>query len=212
MQLTYSPEAVLEKYDAAIHKVCHKYYFDNPRFSYDDLVSEARMVAIKAARAYNPNHESGASFLTWLLDSLDTEIREYVSRNRYDLTVTEHQQRKDYANGTLDRLEREASAKIRLDYQTELSHGLSLPFELSIPSGYPSPEDIMIHSETIDVLREEIEALPEREKAVINLRWFENKTLNEIAASMRVAKQTIYGWEKSGLDKLAKRVKARLGE
>lgn len=210
-----SPETVLEKYDSAIHKVCHKYYFDNPRFSYDDLVSEARMVAIKALNSYDPDNKKKASFLTYLMVTLDMEVKEYVRRNRYDLTVSEHRQREEFKNhGSLERLNKEATAHIRIEHQIETGIGEahSLPFELSIPSGYPSPEDIMIHNESIDVLREELDALPEREKMVINLRWFENKTLSDIASSMKVSKQTIYGWEQAGLDKLAKRVKERLGD
>ena len=70
----------------------------------------------------------------------------------------------------------------------------------------------MIRVESIQVVMEELETLPDRERAVVKDRWLEGKTLEEIALTFGATKQTIHGWGKRGFDALQKKVKARLGE
>lgn len=202
-----SPESVLEKYDRTIHKVARKYYMLNSRFSYDDLVSEAKLVAIKAISTYD---ESKAAFITYLTDALDTEIKKFVRNNRYDLTVSEYEQREEYCkSGSTEKINREATASVRFEH---IYDGAWSPIESAIPSGYPSPDQILEHIESVEVLRDELAQLPDRERTVINLRWFENMTLGDIANSLKISKQAAHNWEKSGLEKLSKRVRERLGE
>lgn len=213
----FNAEQMLEKYERAIHKAAHKYHKvvgANPRLSYDDIVAEAAAIAIKAANTFDEGR--GTLFITHLTNALDNELRKYVISNNYDLNVTEHAEREEYKeHGNLDKLKREANAPVRLDYSIsdEREHGGGYTTSLGeiLPSGYPSPEDILIKTETLDILREELDQLPEREKYVISSRWFDDKTLIEIAKEMNVSKQTIHGWEKSGIERLGRRVRMRLG-
>lgn len=207
-----NPEEVVKQYERAIHKASHFYHRlagQNPRISYDDVVSEASMVAIKAANSYDET--KGTTFHTHLTNALERELKEYLIANGFDLSVTEYSTREAYkADGSLDRLKQEANAHIHLDVELQRGDSYGSYGEI-LPSGAPSPEDVLIRNENLEILREELDALPDREKYVISLRWFENRTLREIAEEMKVSKQTIHGWERSGISKLEKRLKLRLG-
>lgn len=210
-------EQMLKKYEKTIHKAAHEYYKaveHNPRLSYADMVAEATAIAIKAANTFDESR--GTLFITHLTNALDNELRKFIIRNYYDLNVSEHAEREEYKeHGNLDRLRREATASARIDFvisdSKDGSDGGSTTLGDVLPSGYPSPEEILIKNESLDILREELDHLPERERYVITGRWFENKTLIEIAREMNVSKQTIHGWEKSGIERLGRRVRMRLG-
>jgi RNA polymerase sigma factor (sigma-70 family) len=215
-----TPEQLLKQYEKAIHKAAHEFHrlsANNPRISYDDIVGEANVITMRAAQTYDET--KGASFLTHLTNALERELRKYLIDNGYDLSVSEYTEREEYKNmGNLDRLREEANAQISLDSSHDYDGGLfgaeqnkDMTYGEILPSGYPSPEEVLIKNESLDILREELDALPERERHVINLRWFENKTLREIAEELNVSKQTIHGWEKAGIGRLEKRLKLRYG-
>ena len=173
-----TPEEVVKQFDRAIHKAAHFYHRlagDNPRISFDDIVGEARMVSIKAANSFDET--KGAKFHTHLTNALDRELTEYLIDNGYDLSVSEYSTREAFKEeGTLERLKQEANARVHLDMEVQGSDSYASYGEI-LPSGVPSPEDVLIKTESLAILREELDALPDREKHVIELRWFENKTL-----------------------------------
>lgn len=205
-------DSMLKQYDRAIHKVANTYYFDNPRFSYEDLVAEGKVAAIEAYNSFN--EEKKAKFFTHLTNCMNGHVQKYVKNNRYDIKVTEYKQRKDFKEkGNLNDINSYAVA-FRLDSAPKdnpdgpSSGGQSfLP-----PSGMIPPDIAMIRCESVEILMEELNSLPDREKTVISDRWIEGKTLEQIATGFGVTKQTIHGWGKRGFERLRKRVKARLGE
>lgn len=211
----FNPDEVLEKYHNTILKVANKFNFSNSRFDFEDLVEEGRVAAIKAAKNYNPNKD--AKFITYLMNSLDTELTKFVGDNAYDLEVSEHYRRQEYQKyGSNEHLKQQAKA-LRLDLTTGSSDsfdgepsGNSTTFHNVVPSGGPNPEDMMMRAESIQILREEMNGLPARERIVLQMRYLDGLTLREIAEHMDVTKQTIHGWEKKGFDRLSKRVKARM--
>ncbi len=211
----YKPDEVLKKYSRAIHKVANTYYISNPRFSYQDLVSEAKVAAIEACGSYREDNKGKASFFTFLTSAMNWEVQKFVKNNKYDLKVTEHRQREDYKNtGNNDKLDKEAKAFSIDQLSPNKNHDSSRESSLHsiIGSGTLPPDIAMIRVESIQVVMEELETLPDREKAVVKDRWLEGKTLEEIALTFGATKQTIHGWGKRGFDSLQKKVKARLGE
>jgi len=186
------------------------YYFDNARFSYEDLVGEAEVAAIEACGSYIENDR--ATFFTYLTSSMNRHVQKYAKSNRYDIKVTEHKQRKEYKqHGNLDRITEIADA-VRMDnIPKEQSARSGSGGSFTLPSGELPPDIAMIRSESIGILMEELENLPDREKSVLSERWLEGKTLEQIASRFGVTKQTIHGWSKRGFERLQKRVKSRLG-
>ena len=213
--MIYNPDQVLEQYSRAIHKVAHLYYFPNPRFSYEDLVAEAQRAAIEACSMYVD--DGRATFFTYLTSSMNRHVQKYTKSNRYDIKVTEHRQRKEFKErGNLERITNIAQA-VRMDAPSKDSenpetHSGVGGASFTLPSGQVPPDIAMIRSESIGILMEELQNLPDREKSVLSDRWLEGKTLEQIAGGFGVTKQTIHGWGKKGFARLQKRVKARLGD
>jgi len=208
----FSPDKVLKQYARAIHKTANTYYFSNPRFSYEDLVAEAEIAAIQAIDTYD--EDKGASFFTHLTSCMNGHVQKYVKNNRYDIKVTEYKQRKEFKEkGNLDDINKFADA-FRIDGgpKDDNSERSSSGRSFLPPSGEISPDIAMIRVESVEILMQELDSLPDREKTVISDRWLEGKTLEQIATGFGVTKQTIHGWGKKGFERLCKRVKARLGD
>lgn len=201
----YNPEEVVDKYKNAIYKVANTYYYNNPRFSYEDLVAEAECAAIVACDSYKSDRN--ATFFTYLTSSMDREVQKFVNSNKYDINVTSYQGRKEFKNsGNLETINNKANA-IRIDFMDGDNESRTSDI---IASGSMAPDEILIKKESIEVLHEEIDKLPDREKLVIRLRKFDGLTLQEVASIMDTTKQTVHGWEKRGLERLEKRMRFRL--
>lgn len=204
----YNTADVLTKYSDLIYNRAHKFSRENPRFDFEDLVEEGKVAALNAAKSFDANRNT--SFITYLTTTIDNELRKFVWSNEYDVYVSEHHRRTHHETLKTD------TKTVRLDFDYESSMGddglLSKngPHQL-IPSGVPAPEDILMKEESISILREELSNLPDRERNILELRFLEDKTLQEIADSLKVPKQTIYAWQKKGMAILSKRVKNRLG-
>lgn len=200
-------DEVLEKYDKLVYKMANKYFTPNPRFSFEDLVSQGQIAAINAANSFDPSRD--VSFTTFVYNAINNEVKKFVGDNVYDLTVTEYKRRKEWKDsGSSDGLNKHKA--IRID-DADIS-GRDSDGCYTIASGLPGPDEQAIKTESIDILMEELDNLPSREGAVVRLRWLEGKTLQEIADEMNASKQTIFGWEKRGFLRLKERVKERLGK
>lgn len=211
----YKPKEVLKQYNGAINKVAHAYFINNSRFSFQDLVAEAKIAAISACSSYKEGGE--ASFFTYLTSAMNREVQKFVKRNKFDLKVTEHKQRKEYRkNGNTDEIKAKYNAISMDQFTSAKGNKLELQenrsFYSIVASGDIPPDVAMIKSESINILMQELDSLPDREKCVLNERWLSGKTLEEIAIGFGVTKQTIHGWGKKGFERLQKRVKARLGD
>ncbi len=207
----HSPDEVLNKYNRAIHKVASTYYKDNPRFSFVDLVAEAQAAAIKACRGFRPDNERGTTFFTYLTSAMKAEVSKFVADNSFDLRIPPSTQRQEFKReGNLEKLN--TFKAVPLISTRENAKSEHFIHSNVLPSGDVSPDIAMIRAESIGILKEEIDNLPDRERVVLNARWMEGKTLEQIAGGFGVTKQTIHGWEKKGFERLRKRVKIRLGE
>ena len=202
-------EEVLKKYADLIFNRAHKFGRENPRFDFEDLVEEGKVAALRAEKAYNPNLKT--SFITYLTTAIDNELRKFIWSNEYDVYVSEHHRRTHHETLKQD------TKTVRLDMDVEYGASDDGVFRNKdgthqiIPSGVPAPEDILIKEESISILREELSNLPDRERKILELRFFENKALQEISDELNVPRQTIYAWQKKGMAILSKRVKGRLG-
>lgn len=199
----------IENYKDTIHFVALKYYKQNPRFSFDDLVSEAAIIFYNAVRCYSPDKK--AKFKTYLVNALNYELRKFVASNSFDLTVPITKQIKDYRrDGDLSELNETARAR-KVCYSTNNGDKQEeLPILNTVPSGQIPVEEAYDRKEAIEVTLAELESLPDREKNVIKQRYLDCRTLKEIAADLGTSSQTILFWERKGLNILKKRIGQKL--
>jgi RNA polymerase sigma factor (sigma-70 family) len=201
----HEPENLCSEFKNLIIKLCRRYYVrNNSRFSFEDLVSEAKLALFKAHESFDDSR--GAKFSTFAYSAMDNELRKFVSNNSYDLKITEYEQRKQFKAGNQDKLKGDGIA-ISIDDNSFQENNYSV-----FASGEEPPDVTLIRNESLGILREEMELLPDRERIVIEEYWLNKRTLEDIASGFGVTKQTVHGWKNKGFSKLQRRVKSRLGE
>ncbi len=80
-----------------------------------------------------------------------------------------------------------------------------------LESDLPYPDQQVELKQISEILAEEIEKLPEREKIIITLYYYEDLTITEIAKILNLAKSTVSEIHTKTLLKLRARLKKRLG-
>lgn len=219
------PEVWLEKNRGLLVKIVNKFYLETPKFSEEDLMQEATIIALKAINKYEEGFSSKLS--TYVYKAVERACRDYVRRNKYDLHHTPYQQTKDW---------KKEQAREKLPpphflaqkpepafgaWQTPMAIRLDRPhsqrddtsgetFGDTIPSGDLSALDNLIKKEQVAILHEEINRLPEREKNIIYDRFFHNKTLATLAVEQGCSRNRINLISKRAMNKLSTRVKKRL--
>lgn len=225
-----SQSEVIENYDGLLKSLVNKELVSNTRYSYDDLLSEARLAALEAINNWDDDKGKNIKFITYLTTCVKGHLKRFKKNNQHDLRVTEYRIFKDY-NLETQKQSSDAMAgspydewlselrvgnkyhAVRLDWSSDgVSDNSETTMAESIPSGDLSPDIAMIKQEQVEVLMKEIQDLPERERYVIEARWLDRRKLEEIADDLGVKKQTIHTIEKKAREKLGKRVRAILGE
>ena len=95
---------------------------------------------------------------------------------------------------------------------TKLNDDENEGLESLLSSNEPGPYENALFKEISDILAEEIEKLPEREKLVITLYYYEDMTITEIAKVLNLAKSTVSEIHTRTLLKLRSRLRKRLKE
>lgn len=201
------PEVYLKENQGLIEKTVNKFYFDSPKFSRDDLVQEATLNAVHAIQKYNVD-ANASSLSTYIYSSMKRACRDFVRKNKYDLYITAHQQ--DKAWKTEKPLEKPNALRLDENYNTG-PHDNGSKFSNSIPaSGDLSVLNKLIKKEQASILVEEVNALSERERDVVYARFWDGKTLAEIANTQGCSRQRINIIANRALNKLTVKVKERL--
>jgi len=68
--------------------------------------------------------------------------------------------------------------------------------------------DSILSDEAVSVVRDAVDSLPEKTRAVIFARFFENKSLQDAGKAIGVTKERARQIEADGMEKLSKRLKA----
>ncbi len=217
-----NPGKYLEDNKGLILSLVNRFYLDTSKFSRDDLIQEASMSAIYAIGKFDPT-KNRSKLSTYVYSAVHRACRDYVRKNKHDLYKTGYHQTQDWKKeqenptvktegplptgqfGTVS-----GPMAIRADAVASLDGGET--FSSTIPSGEPLPLDGMVIQEQIDILREEIKLLPDRERDVINARFFEDKKLADIAREQGVTRQRINQISKRAFDRLSTKVLDRLGD
>lgn len=210
-----TPTQVLANYDLLIKKIARQEWVDTPRCSYEDMVSEGRLAALKAMHGWDEDKRNDNKFSTYLTKYVSGHLKRFKKENLFDLKVSEHEILKNLTpkkeNDEAATLYRESGMlALRMDWEVGNDDGEPTMRE-AIPSGELPPDLMMEREEEIAVLMEEINSLPDKERRVIYAKWFEGKKLDDIAKEgIGGNKSTIHNIAKRALSKLSTRVKARL--
>lgn len=125
----------------------------------EDLTIEAFGKAFHQLKNYTPNH----AFSTWLFAIASNNCIDYLRRKRKEQTYY-------------------------IDDVIAPSYDESQPVsrELNIPSEANNPEEDMVRQQRIQVMREVIKQLKPMYRYIVELRYFEELSYEEIAAKMNM--------------------------
>jgi RNA polymerase sigma factor (sigma-70 family) len=209
----------LENNKGLIESLASKFYLPTSKFSRDDLVQEASLAAVRAINKFDPT-KNKSKLSTYVYSAVHRSCRDFVRKNKHDLYKTGYHQTQDWKEaqknqdadddrpvptghfGTI-----EGPMAVRADAENAET---GETFASTIPSGEPPPLEGMLIKEQIDILKEEISLLPERERDIINARFFDDKKLAEIAREQGVTRQRINQISQRAFNRLSEKVQDRL--
>lgn len=205
LNIEIDAEKWLRENDGLIQKIVNIFDMKIGKFSREDLVQQGRARAISAIRSYRPDLKTKLS--TYVYSAVHRDIRDFVRKNRVDLHYPQSAQIKNFKEGTHpDETKKLTALSIKYENNDE-SEG---PTAQTIPSGSPSIVDDLIKKEQVNILLEEIERLPERERSIIKRRVFDGSTCEQIGSAMNISKQMVSKINLRGMDRLKKKVKQRI--
>jgi RNA polymerase sigma factor (sigma-70 family) len=192
-----NPEQAINDNMGMLHKITNKYLFKTPKFDKDELMSEAYLHTVVSCQTYD---ESKSKPTTYIYKEVDRKVRRFVSKNTYDLNVGEHIQNTEELSNAVwaDRLDR----PIHSGSDKEPMHLRDM-----IQSSGLSPDRQAENKDIAEYLHNSVNSLPELERIIIQLHWFDGQTLPQIATTMGVSKQYIHKLEKRGREKLFNKLK-----
>ena len=213
----------LQENRGLIESLASKFYLDSSKFSRDDLVQEANLAAIRALEKFDPK-KNKSKLSTYVYSAVHRSCRDFVRRNKYDLYKTGYHQTQDWKEEQKNPTtviegpvptgqfgSAEGPMAIRADAVAIGQGSDRESFSSTIPSGEPSPLNALIFKEQVEILHEEINKLPPRERDIINARFFEDKPLADIAREQDVSRQRINQISKRAFNRLSGAMEDRVG-
>lgn len=191
----------LEENKALLMYLANKFYLDTPKFSKDDLIQEANLAATRAIERFDPDRDVKIS--TYVYTTVKRSIRDFVRKNKHDLYITCYQQDKEFR---ANKHEKQVDIKHRMATRIEGESSMAD----TIPSGDLSPLDEIQKREELDILKEEIDALPQNEKEIIKERFILNNTFESIGRSKSISRQRAQQISKRAINRLKENLERRL--
>lgn len=176
------------EYCGMVKKLAAKHLVSNPRFDFDDLYSIGLYAVVKAVEVRPTDTEYQES--TWVYRAIETAMRDFIRSNRFDVHVSHYKQKQAHKEDSFDIVKNEATA-IRLDKEVYGEDGSTNSVYDIIASGEPPPLEKMIMAEGVEILRDEISALSERERNIIDAWFFKELKLKDIAEAEGCSTQRV---------------------
>lgn len=188
-------------------------YFRHDRARDEDLVQVASIGLVKAARRFDP--EKSDTFVAFAVPTMAGEIKRYLRDHGWFVRPPRHVQElrarlAEAAPRVAQRLGHAPSvAELSADlgetaaavqeaitsqhhlYPTSLDVGVGESREGTLGDLIPGAGDELERSETVLMLWAVLRTLPARERRVIQLRFFEDRTQQEIAAELGVTQMQV---------------------
>lgn len=192
--------------------------------NYDDLVSYGQLGLMQAAYAFQP--EKDVAFQTFayhrirgaIYDGLgkmswtSRAVRQRIRAERLSAELLEQQVRATQDSGVQSMIA-DADSLVRTTERIAVVHLLTdsasdgQGIEQTVEDGRIKPDEAVAHQEMCSLLRRAVRELPEPEKTLIQLNYFEGKTLTESATSLGKSKSWASRVHARVLEKLAHRLR-----
>lgn len=166
----------LIKFDSLAHKIA-RHYFERSqgRYDYDDLYQAARLGIVSASRTFKP--DAGFAFITHAWTCAKNNVRKHMRDEHAVIKVP---------------ITADASTAVRV-VDSETASSL-LEFAVS--------NDDITESERSIVLAQAISDLPEKQRDVIQMIYYEGMTFEEVAPHLGVSRQYVHTLMTKGLSSL----------
>ena len=199
--------------------------FMNRSDNVDDLFQVGCVGLIKAVDNFNV--ELDVKFSTYAVPMIIGEIRRYlrdnnsirISRSMRDLAyhamiVREELSRESGSEPTVDQISKKLS--VSKEMVVRAMEAIIAPISLYEPVYTDNGDSIYVIDQLSDAnasdemwleniaLREAMKTLNERERSIINMRFFKNKTQMEIAAEIGISQAQVSRLEKGALERMRK--------
>ena len=203
-----------------IESLASKFYLATSKFSRDDLVQEASLAAIRALNKFDPK-KNKSKLSTYVYSAVHRSCRDFVRRNKHDLYKTGYHQTQDWKEAQKNPVEiiegpipvgQFASTTGPMAVRADIAGEDGATFTSTIPSGEPMPLDALIIKEQFEILHEEINKLPPRERDIIKARFFEDRPLADIAREQDVTRQRINQIRQRAFKRISASMEDRLGD
>lgn len=201
--------------------------FTSKKDNIDDLFQVGCIGLIKAIDNFNIN--LNVKFSTYAVPMIIGEIRRYlrdnnsirVSRSVRDLAYRALQAKEEIEKETFSEASIEAIAAKLGEKKTDISHALEAitePISLYEPVFNDSGDSLYVMdqiSDNIDgdeawiediALKEAIKKLSQRERKIINMRFYAGKTQSEIAQEIGISQAQVSRLEKGALEQMRKQL------
>lgn len=198
----------IEENSGLVHNLVNKFMINSSNFSRDDLVQEGNLAFVRALKRFNPE-DNRSKLSTYVYSAIYRELRDFVKKNKHDVKYSFHQQNKDYKE-SLKSEDFVAANTVAVSMDNDADD--SSPIKDTIASGVPPALDKLIKEEQVEILYEEINELPEREKEVIMARFFGESNMADLARQQGCSRQRIGQISTRAMKRLTSRVKSRLGD
>ena len=214
-------ELWIEENQGMMVSIAQKFYVSNTRFSFDDLLQEANLAAVKAIGKFDKSRDE-SKLSTYVYRVVYRACRDYIRKNKDDLYVTICAQRKEWnesqANAENNEVDTpkpkalfattESPVAVRIDDSQTDAGALAN----SIPSGSPSGLEYVIKKEQLELLNDALKGLPERERQIIMAHNIDGKTFKSIASDEGITRQGIQQVHKRGMARLKKTLSSKMEE
>lgn len=201
--------------------------FSGRRENADDLFQVGCLGLVKAVDNFNT--ELGVKFSTYAVPMIIGEIRRYlrdnnmlrISRSIRDLAYKALRAREDIIRDrecepTLDEIAK--ALDVTKEALTEAMEAVVEPISIYEPVYTDGGDSLYVIDQLADVtgsddswlegvaLKDALHALGERERSIITMRYYMNKTQTEIAAEIGISQAQVSRLEKAALEKMKRRM------
>lgn len=201
--------------------------FTNRKENLDDLFQVGCIGLVKAVDNFNTDYD--VKFSTYAVPMIIGEIRRYlrdnnairISRSVRDLAYRSLQVREELINEKEGEPSVEEIAKRLGESKEAVTHAMEAiiePISLFEPVYSENGDSIYVMDQLSDsnssdeiwlesiVLREAMKKLTERERTIINMRYYKNKTQMEIADEIGISQAQVSRLEKGALERMRKQL------
>ncbi len=200
-------EKVVNYHLPLVHALCRRYPLDI--IEYDDIFQEGCLGLLKALKDYDPDR--GTKFSTYAVPFILGEIKSFLRRNGHLLKVS-----RSYHNHYLQLLQNRDDLQQKLKRRPRLEElagkmGLSKEeivwlMELQHPVRALSEED-SVPGDTDNFLdriflKEKLNSLPPRERQIVFLRYFLEKSQEEVAKILGISQSHVSRLERQVIREL----------